>query len=98
MSKGRGGFADDVGRFDTSGSTSVQRRSAVKDLCDVEDVLKVDSTEAEFRRNGWNKLELPTNNQGQAALNGLKGVQMPGGNAGMNGSHNSADYPGGTVA
>jgi hypothetical protein len=98
MSKGRGGYGDDVGRFDAAGSTSVQRRSAVKDLCDVGELMKVDSTEAEFRRNGWNKYETPTNNQGQDALNGLKGVQMPGGNAGMNGHYDSADYPGGTVA
>ncbi len=89
------GYGDDVSRFNATGSTGTQRRSAVTDLCDVEELLKIDSVGAEFARKGWNKYELPTSNHGTGVFD--KGFPMPGGNAGANGHHNTADYPGGVT-
>lgn len=91
-----GKYSDDVSRFNPGGPTSVQRRREVSDCANVESVLMPDSVGAEFGRKGWNKLEIPTSNDGTAVRD--KGFPMPGGNAGSGGSHNSAAYPGGTVA
>lgn len=92
------GYSDPDSRWDQSGPTGLQRRSAVKDptgvkMADGNFYMKSETRAGQFKRGGWDKYEVPTGNDGDET--GLPEVFARGGNAD---THLSADYPGGTVA
>lgn len=92
------GHSSPSNRFDSSGPTGVQRRSAVKDptginMADGKFYMRAETRAGQFKRGGWDKYEVPTSNDGDAK--NLTDEFARGGNAD---THLSADYPGGTVA
>jgi hypothetical protein len=95
-------YGDTAGRLDFEGGATGTQRHRPSDPTGEpfaktpKTTLRAETRGGQYRKGGWDKYELPTDNDGPVGADDLPEFFGRGGNAGA--GYNPADYPGGTTA